>query len=39
MDMERLRAASVRAVLIGETLMRARDVGAALRALRGESPS
>jgi indole-3-glycerol phosphate synthase len=33
-DVERLRAAGVKAVLVGETLMRAADVGAALRALR-----
>lgn len=32
-DVERLRAAGVRAVLVGETLMRAPDIGAALRAL------
>jgi indole-3-glycerol phosphate synthase len=37
-DVERLRAAGVRAVLVGETLMRAADVGAQLRALRGEPP-
>ena len=30
-DVERLRAAGVRAVLVGETLMRAADVGAKLR--------
>jgi indole-3-glycerol phosphate synthase len=35
-DVERLRGAGVRAVLVGETLMRASDVGAALRALVGE---
>ncbi len=34
-DVERLRAAGVRAVLVGETLMRAADVGAKLRELRG----
>ena len=34
-DIERLRAAGVRAVLIGETLMRAPDIGAKLRELRG----
>ncbi len=34
-DVERLRAAGVRAVLVGETLMRAPDVGAKLRELRG----
>jgi indole-3-glycerol phosphate synthase len=33
-DVERLGAAGVRAVLVGETLMQAPDVGAALRALR-----
>ncbi len=32
-DLERLRAAGVRAVLVGESLMRAPDVGAALAAL------
>ena len=35
-DIERLQAAGVRAVLIGETLMRAADIGAKLRELRGE---
>jgi indole-3-glycerol phosphate synthase len=35
-DVERLRAAGVKAVLVGETLMRAADMGVALRALRGE---
>jgi indole-3-glycerol phosphate synthase len=35
-DVERLRAAGVRAVLVGETLMRAADVGAKLDELRGE---
>lgn len=34
-DLERLRAAGVRAVLVGESLMRAPDIGAALDALRG----
>jgi indole-3-glycerol phosphate synthase len=34
-DIERLQAAGVRAVLIGETLMRADDPGAKLRQLRG----
>ncbi len=34
-DVERLQAAGVRAVLVGETLMRAPDVGAKLRELRG----
>ena len=34
-DLERLRAAEVDAVLIGESLMRAPDIGAALDALRG----
>jgi indole-3-glycerol phosphate synthase len=32
-DVEHLRAAGVRAVLVGETLMRAPDIGAALDAL------
>ncbi|MBI1831821.1 MAG: indole-3-glycerol phosphate synthase TrpC [Planctomycetes bacterium] len=34
-DMERLEAAGVKAVLIGETLMRAEDIGQKLRELRG----
>jgi indole-3-glycerol phosphate synthase len=34
-DVERLQAAGVRAVLIGETFMRAPDLGAKLRELRG----
>ena len=34
-DVERLRAAGVRAVLVGETLMRAADPGTKLRELRG----
>ncbi|HEY7327528.1 MAG TPA: indole-3-glycerol phosphate synthase TrpC [Gemmataceae bacterium] len=34
-DIERLEAAGVRAVLVGETLMRAPDIGAKLRELRG----
>lgn len=34
-DIERLQAGGVRAVLIGETLMRAGDIGAKLRELRG----
>ncbi|MHB1422212.1 MAG: indole-3-glycerol phosphate synthase TrpC [Gemmataceae bacterium] len=34
-DIERLAAAGVRAVLIGETFMRADDIGAKLRELRG----
>ena len=34
-DVERLQAAGVRAVLIGETFMRAPDIGAKLRELRG----
>ncbi|HWY86235.1 MAG TPA: indole-3-glycerol phosphate synthase TrpC [Gemmataceae bacterium] len=36
-DMERLQAAGVKAALIGETLMRAPDIGAKLRELRGDS--
>jgi indole-3-glycerol phosphate synthase len=36
-DVERLQAAGVRAVLVGETLMRAADAGAKLRELRGMS--
>jgi indole-3-glycerol phosphate synthase len=35
-DIERLQAAGVRAVLIGETFMRSPDMGAKLRELRGE---
>jgi indole-3-glycerol phosphate synthase len=34
-DLERLGAAGVRAVLVGESLMRAADIGAALDTLRG----
>jgi indole-3-glycerol phosphate synthase len=34
-DIERLQAAGVRAVLIGETFMRSPDMGAKLRELRG----
>jgi indole-3-glycerol phosphate synthase len=34
-DIERLQTAGVRAVLIGETFMRAPDIGAKLRELRG----
>jgi indole-3-glycerol phosphate synthase len=34
-DIERLETAGVRAVLVGETLMRAPDIGAKLRELRG----
>jgi indole-3-glycerol phosphate synthase len=34
-DVERMRAAGVKAVLVGETLMRAADIGSALRALLG----
>lgn len=36
-DVERLRRAGADAVLVGESLMRAPDVGAALRTLRGKS--
>jgi indole-3-glycerol phosphate synthase len=36
-DVVRLEAAGVRAVLVGETLMRAADAGAKLRELRGVS--
>jgi indole-3-glycerol phosphate synthase len=38
-DLQRLGAAGARAVLVGESLMRAPDIGAALDALRGVSPS
>lgn len=34
-DLERLGSAGVRAVLVGESLMRAADIGSALDALRG----
>jgi len=34
-DMERLEAAGVKAVLVGETFMRSDDIGAKLRELRG----
>lgn len=34
-DVERLRSAGVRAILVGETLMRAADIGAKLDELRG----
>jgi len=37
-DLERLEAAGVKGVLVGESLMRAPDVGAALAALRGNHP-
>lgn len=37
-DLVRLQQAGVRAVLVGETLMRAADMGAALHALRGLAP-
>jgi indole-3-glycerol phosphate synthase len=36
-DVDRLQAAGVRAVLVGETLMRAPDVGAKLREMRGHT--
>ncbi|MBD3161408.1 MAG: indole-3-glycerol phosphate synthase TrpC, partial [Candidatus Latescibacteria bacterium] len=38
-EVERLEQAGVDALLVGESLMRAEDPGAALRALRGEEPS
>jgi indole-3-glycerol phosphate synthase len=34
-DLRMLEAAGVKAVLVGESLMRAPDIGAALDALRG----
>jgi indole-3-glycerol phosphate synthase len=37
-DVLRLRHAGVRAVLVGETLMRAPDIGAKLNELRGTGP-
>jgi indole-3-glycerol phosphate synthase len=36
-DIKRLQMAGVRAVLVGETLMRAPDIGAQLRELLGPS--
>jgi indole-3-glycerol phosphate synthase len=38
-DVERLRAGGVKAVLVGETLMRADDIGAKLDELRGVRPA
>jgi indole-3-glycerol phosphate synthase len=38
-DLQRLGAAGARAVLVGESLMRAPDIGAALDELRGVTPS
>jgi indole-3-glycerol phosphate synthase len=38
-DIDKLRASGVKAVLVGETLMRAVDIGAALRALKGRERS
>jgi indole-3-glycerol phosphate synthase len=38
-DVDRLAAAGVRAVLVGETLMRAPDIGAALDELTGRAPA
>jgi indole-3-glycerol phosphate synthase len=35
-DVERLRAAGVRAILVGESLMRAPDIGAQLDGLLGK---
>jgi Indole-3-glycerol phosphate synthase len=34
-DLDRLKVCGVRAVLVGETLMRAEDIGGQLDALRG----
>lgn len=34
-DVERLQQAGIRAILVGETLMRSQDIGAKLRELRG----
>ena len=34
-DVERLKASGVKAVLVGESLMRAEDIEAAVRALIG----
>jgi indole-3-glycerol phosphate synthase len=36
-DVERLQAAGVRAILVGESLMRAADIGVKLRELTGRS--
>jgi indole-3-glycerol phosphate synthase len=38
-DLDRLKAHGIRAVLVGETLMRADDIGGQLDALRGATPS
>jgi indole-3-glycerol phosphate synthase len=38
-DLRRLEAAGVKAVLVGESLMRAPDIGAALDGLRGVRPT
>jgi indole-3-glycerol phosphate synthase len=38
-DVMRLQAAGVKAVLVGETLMRSPDVGARLRELTGQAPA
>ena len=38
-DLDRLQAAGARAVLVGESLMRSPDIGAALDALRGVNDS
>jgi indole-3-glycerol phosphate synthase len=35
-DVLRLEAAGIRAILVGETLMRAADIGAKLEELRGQ---
>jgi indole-3-glycerol phosphate synthase len=38
-DLDRLRSAGAKAVLVGESLMRSADIGAALDALRGVAPA
>jgi indole-3-glycerol phosphate synthase len=37
-DVERLKAAGVKAILVGETLMRSRDIAAGIDLLLGEAP-
>ena len=37
-DVERLEAAGVSAILVGESLMRANDIGLAVERLLGQAP-